>query len=204
MKGVEVDRYSRMVQFFKVLLPLAAIFLLATVFLLSRSIDTNGTGPFSSDIVDQRLSDQVVTLPDYKGVTRKGEEVRVEARQASQGQKGDNPKASEIHGRYNLHSGRRITMVSNEGTIRPDKGTATFVGDVVITTADGLQVTTDLLNTSLDEIRGDTPGQVDGTGPIGDFTAGRMTFGTEKKDGPVHILFTDGVKLIYEPQKAER
>ncbi|KIC47480.1 MAG: LPS export ABC transporter periplasmic protein LptC [Ruegeria sp.] len=199
-----MDRYSQMVQFFKVLLPLAAIFLLATVFLLSRSIETNGTGPFSDDAIDQRMSDQVVTLPDYKGVTRKGEEVRIEARQARQGQPGDDPTASEIHGQYDLSNGREITMVSNEGTIRPDKGTATFVGDVVITTADGIQVTTDLLNTSLDEIRGNTPGQVDGTGPIGDFTAGRMTFGTEKKDGPVHILFTDGVKLIYEPQKAER
>ena len=199
-----MDRYSQMVQFFKVLLPLAAIFLLATVFLLSRSIETNGTGPFSDDAIDQHMSDQVVTLPDYKGVTRKGEEVRIEARQARQGQPGDDPTASEIHGQYDLSNGREITMVSNEGTIRPDKGTATFVGDVVITTADGIQVTTDLLNTSLDEIRGNTPGQVDGTGPIGDFTAGRMTFGTEKKDGPVHILFTDGVKLIYEPQKAER
>ncbi len=204
MRRAEVDRYSRMVQFFKVLLPLVAIFLLATVFLLSRSVETNVTGPFSNDAIDQRLSDQVVTLPDYKGVTRKGEQVRVEARRASQGREGDDPKATEIEGKYDLRNGRQITMVSNSGTIRPDKGTATFVGDVVITTADGIQVTTDLLNTSLEEIRGDTPGQVDGTGPIGDFTAGRMKFGTEKRNGPVHIFFTDGVKLIYEPQKAER
>lgn len=204
MRGAELDRYSRMVQFFKVLLPLAAILLLATVFLLSRSIETNVSGPFTDEAATERLSDQLVTQPDYKGVTRKGEEVRVEARRASQSRSGDDPTAAEIQGQYNLSNGREITMVSNSGTIRPDKGTATFVGDVVITTADGLQLTTDLLNTSLDEIRGDTPGQVDGTGPIGNFTAGRMTFGTEKKDGPVHILFTDGVKLIYEPQKAER
>ena len=100
--------------------------------------------------------------------------------------------------------GGEIKLDSNSGLIRPDKGTATFVGDVVITTSDGIQVTTDLLNTSLEEIRGDTPGQVDGTGVIGTFSAGRMQFGTEKKDGPVHILFTDGVKLVYEPTKAER
>ena len=97
-----------------------------------------------------------------------------------------------------------ITLDSNTGMIRPDKNTATFVGDVVITSTDGTEITTDLLNTSLDEIRGDTPGQVNGTGIIGNFTAGRMTFGTEKKDGPVHIIFTDGVKLIYEPEKSER
>ncbi|WP_254444517.1 MULTISPECIES: LPS export ABC transporter periplasmic protein LptC [unclassified Ruegeria] len=199
-----MDRYSRMVQFLKVLLPLAAILLLASVFLLSRSIETDVSVPFTAEAIDERLADQVVTMPDYKGVTRNGEEVRVEAIRAAQGTDRDMPTATEFHGTYNLHNGGVITLDSNTGTIRPDKGTATFEGDVVILTADGIQVTTDLLNTSLDEIRGDTPGQVDGVGPIGEFTAGRMTFGTKKKDGPVHILFTDGVKLIYEPPKAER
>ncbi|NOD65482.1 LPS export ABC transporter periplasmic protein LptC [Ruegeria sp. HKCCD9179] len=199
-----MDRYSRMVQFLKVLLPLAAIVLLSTVFLLSRSIETNVSVPFAQNDIDERLAQQVVTQPNYQGTTRKGEDVHIEATQATQGNETATPTASEFRGRFGLLSGGTILLDSNSGLIRPDEGTATFVGDVVITTADGLQVTTDLLNTSLDEIRGDTPGQVNGTGPIGNFSAGRMTFGTEKKDGPVHIVFTDGVKLIYEPEKAER
>ena len=199
-----MDRYSRMVQFLKVLLPLAAILMLSTVFLLSRSIETNVSGPFTQQDIDARLAEQVVTQPDYRGTTRKGEDVQIGAIKATQGTEGSMPTASEFRGRFGLLSGGAITLDSNSGMIRPDKGTATFVGDVVIRTADGIEVTTDLLNTALDEIRGDTPGQVNGTGPIGDFSAGRMTFGAEKKDGPFHILFTDGVKLVYEPQKAER
>ncbi|NOC93939.1 LPS export ABC transporter periplasmic protein LptC [Ruegeria sp. HKCCD6604] len=199
-----MDRYSRMVQFLKVLLPLAAILMLSTVFLLSRSIETNVTVPFAEKDIDERLAQQVVTQPQYRGTTRKGEDVQIEAIQAKQGDEDETPNASEFRGRLGLLSGGTIFLDSNSGLIRPDERTATFVGDVVITTADGLQVTTDLLNTSLDEIRGDTPGRVNGTGPIGNFSAGRMTFGTEKKDGPVHIVFTDGVKLVYEPEKAER
>ncbi len=199
-----MDRYSRMVQFLKVLLPLAAILMLSTVFLLSRSIETNVSVPFAEKDIDERLAQQVVTQPKYRGTTRKGEDVQIEATQAKQGGEDETPTASEFRGRLGLLSGGTIFLDSNSGLIRPDEGTATFVGDVVITTADGLQVTTDLLNTSLDEIRGDTPGRVNGTGPIGNFSAGRMTFGTEKKDGPVHIVFTDGVKLVYEPEKAER
>lgn len=199
-----MDRHSRWVQFLKVLLPLVAILLLSSVFLFSRSIDTNVSVPFSGQEIDDRLTDQIVTRPDYKGVTRKGEEIRVEARRASQGGEDEMPTASEFQGRFGLSNGGEITLESDTGAIRPDKGTATFTGNVVITTANGIQVTTDLLNTSLDEIRGDSPGQIDGVGPIGDFTAGHMTFGAEKKDGPVHILFTGGVKLVYEPQKAER
>ncbi|WP_424832023.1 hypothetical protein [Ruegeria sp.] len=199
-----MDRHSRWVQFLKVVLPLMAIALLSTVFLLSRSIETNVSVPFSREAIDERLANQAVTRPNYKGVTSKGEEIQVQATQATQGSENAVPTASDLRGRFGLSNGGEISLHSNSGSIRPDKGTATFVGDVVITTADGIQVTTDILNTSLEEIRGDTPGQIDGTGPIGDFTAGRMTFGTEKADGPVHILFTDGVKLIYEPKKAER
>lgn len=199
-----MDGHSRMVQFLKVVLPLVAIGMLSTVFLLSRSIETNVSVPFTQQDIDKRLADQVVTQPDYRGTTRKGEDVQIEATRATQGTEGEAPTAAEFRGRLGLLSGGVITLDSNSGLIRPDKNTATFVGDVVITTTDGIVVTTDLLNTALDEIRGDTPGQVDGTGIIGDFTAGRMTFGTEKKDGPVHIIFTDGVKLVYEPKKAER
>ncbi len=199
-----MDGHSRMVQFFKVLLPLVAILMLSTVFLLSRSIETNVTVPFSQQDIDERLADQVVTQPNYRGTTRKGEEVQIEATRAMQGTEGSAPTAAEFRGRMGLSNGGVITLDSNTGVIRPDKNTATFVGDVVITSTDGTEITTDLLNTALDEIRGNTPGQVNGTGIIGNFSAGRMTFGTEKKDGPVHIIFTDGVKLIYEPQKAER
>ncbi|WP_108861643.1 LPS export ABC transporter periplasmic protein LptC [Ruegeria sp. Alg231-54] len=199
-----MDGHSRRVQFFKVVLPLVAIAMLSTVFLLSRSIETNVSVPFNQQDIDERLADQVVMQPNYQGTTRKGEDVQIEASRATQGTEGEAPTAAEFRGRFGLLNGGVITLDSNTGMIRPDKNTATFVGDVVITTTDGIVVTTDLLNTALDEIQGDTPGQVDGTGIIGDFTAGRMTFGTEKKDGPVHIIFTDGVKLVYEPQKAER
>lgn len=199
-----MDRHSRWVQFLKVLLPLTAITLLSTVFLLSRSVDTNLSVPFTREAIDDRLSNQAITRPNYKGVTNKGEEVQVQAQRATQGAEGSDPSASELEGRYKLNSGGIITLDSDTGTIQPDKSTATFVGNVVIRTADGLEVTTEVLNTALDEIRGDAPGLIEGTGPIGDFSAGRMRFGSEKNDGAVHILFTDGVKLIYEPKKAER
>lgn len=199
-----MDRYSRLVQFLKVLLPLAAILLLSTVFLLSRNVETNVSGPFTQQDIDERLQNQLLTRPNYRGTTRKGEDIQVEAIQASQSAVGDDLKAAEFRGRFGLLNGGVITLDSNSGSIRPDKATATFTGDVVMTTTDGIRVTTDVLNTALNEIRGNTPGAVQGTGPIGNFSAGRMTFGTEKEDGSVHILFTDGVKLLYEPEKAER
>lgn len=199
-----MDSYSRMVQFLKVLLPLAAIVLLSTVFLLSRSIETDVTGPFSERDMDDRLKGQQVTRPVYTGTTRKGDEIQVSASIARPGGAQDPTEASDFRGTIRFRNGRVMTLDSDLGSVRPDRGMATFSGNVVITTADGMRVTTDVLNTALDEIRGDAPGTVRGTGPFGDFTAGGMRFGTEKEDGPVHILFTDGVKLIYDPEKPER
>ena len=164
-----MDGHSRRVQFLKVLLPLVAILMLSTVFLLSRSIETNVSVPFTQKDIDERLAEQVVTQPDYRGTTRKGEDVHIEANRATQGAEGETPTAATFRGRLGLLDGGVINLDSNSGMIRPDKNTATFVGDVVITTTDGIVVTTDLLNTALDEIRGDTPGRVNGTGIIGDF-----------------------------------
>lgn len=199
-----MDSYSRKVQFFKVLLPLAAIALLSTVFLLSRSIDTNVSTPFSGREMDERLSGQQVTRPFFSGVTEKGEEILVSASAARPSSDDKPAEAQNLRARYRLVNGNELTLTAELGTLRPDQGSATFSGNVIITTSDGLRVSTEQLNTSLDEIRGNSPAEIAGAGPIGEFTAGAMNFGAEKKEAPLHILFTDGVQLIYDPQKPER
>ena len=71
--------YSRMVAFLKVLLPLAALVLLSTVFLMSRSVDTKRDHPFAEQgdgRPDARpTGDQTLFL----GTTAKGDEVMVTA-----------------------------------------------------------------------------------------------------------------------------
>ena len=61
-------------------------------------------------------------------------------------------------------------------------------------------------------IRAETPGPVQGVGPPGTFSAGRMLITARETEGdeaaarsrpPVHLLFTDGVKLLYDPTKSE-
>ena len=73
----------------------------------------------------------------------------------------------EVEAVESFRNGRVMPLDSDIGSVRPDRGMATFSGNVVITTADGMRVTTDVLNTALDEIRGDAPGTVRGTGPFG-------------------------------------
>ena len=59
------------------------------------------------------------------------------------------------------------------------------------------------VNTALGGISGHAPGPVTGSGPMGTLTAGGMRFEAKNEGGPVHVLFNNGVKLIYDPKQSE-
>jgi lipopolysaccharide export system protein LptC len=199
-----VDSHSRLVQLFKVLLPLAALGLLSTLFLLSDSVDPESTIPFAEGDVIERIRDQQITEPFFSGVTDKGEEIQFTADSVSPGGTYSPAEARNLRALLTLNNGGHINLTSNTGHLSMETEMATFTGNVVITTADGLEVTTDLLSTSIREVAGSAPGEVEGHGPIGEFTAGSMELGPKKVGGPIHVLFTNGVKLLYDPKKSER
>lgn len=199
-----MDRYSRTVAFLKVLLPLVALAILATVFLLSRTDDPIASIPFSDEDMTSRIKDQQVTKPFFSGTTPKGEEIMVTADIIRPGGAGQPGAADNLSARLKLQDGKQITLDSDQGVIDTATGTATFDGNVRIVTSTGLVVETERLITALTGIRGNTPGTVTGTGPMGDFTAGNMQIDAENGDGDVHMLFKNGVKLVYTPEKPER
>lgn len=199
-----MDRHSRRVQIFKVLLPLTALALLSTLFLLSDSIDPQSTIPFAEGDAIERIRDQQITGPVYSGTTEKGDEIMFTADTVTPGgpyspAEAINPRAEMV-----LSGGNRIKLGAKSGHLSLTQQMATFVGDVVITTADGMKLTTHVLNTSIEKIAGSAPGYIEGHGPIGELSAGGMELGSQSDDGAIHVLFTGGVKLIYDPQKSER
>ncbi|MEO9777860.1 MAG: hypothetical protein ABJH07_04970 [Sedimentitalea sp.] len=199
-----MDRYSRTVAFLRVLLPLSALAILATLFLLSRSQDQVATIPFTDADLSERTKGQQVTKPFFSGTTTQGEEIIVTADSARPGNKSTPGDADNLNARLKLADGQLITLRSDAGSLNLLGDTATFEGNVRIETPTGLVVLTDVMNTALDAIKGNTPGTVTGTGPMGDFTAGNMEFSAKSGDGDVHMLFKNGVKLIYDPKQSER
>lgn len=202
--GAEVDRYSRTVAFLRVLLPLSALAILATLFLLSRSQDHVTTIPFTDADVAARTAGQQVTRPFFSGTTTKGEEIIVTADSARPGSNATPGDADNLNARLKLAGGQLITLRSDAGSLNLVGDTATFQGNVRIETSTGLVVLTEKMNTLLDGIKGNTPGTVTGSGPMGDFTAGNMEFSAKSGEGDVHMLFKNGVKLIYDPKQSER
>ena len=80
-----MDRYSRTVAYLKVLLPLTALALLSTLFLISRGIDTEAVIPFAQKDIEERMRGQQLTAPFFSGTTSGGDEIMVTASTARPG-----------------------------------------------------------------------------------------------------------------------
>lgn len=199
-----MDRYSRTVAVFKVLLPLAALALLSTVFLLSHNINPTATIPFSDHEVAERLRDKQITGPVFSATTRQGGEIRITASQARPGGAGTPATATDLRASITSPDGLRITLQSATGSLDLPDNRATFTGTVRIETTTGYVLATDVLHTSLDTIDASTPGQITGNSPIGRLIAGQMQIRADNGTGSVHMLFNNGVKLVYTPQYAGR
>ncbi|MFW8593896.1 LPS export ABC transporter periplasmic protein LptC [Cribrihabitans neustonicus] len=199
-----MDRHSRAVAYLKVLLPLTALVLLSTLFMVSRGSDIEAVIPFAEKEIEDRLRGQQVTGPYFSGTTSSGDEIMVTASLARPGGAGAPAVAVNLEAEIRMAQGGRIALSSETGAVYPDRDRAEFAGSVTITSADGLTVETETLNTALSGLEAESPGPVRAHGAIGNLTAGNMRIRSKTEGGPVHMLFKDGVKLIYDPQKPER
>ncbi|MCR9148291.1 MAG: LPS export ABC transporter periplasmic protein LptC [Rhodobacteraceae bacterium] len=193
--------YSRFVAWMKIILPLIALGLLSTLFLISRSIDPTQAIPITEIDLAQRAEDEGATNAAFAGMTAGGDEIAFAAVSARPSQ--DDPRlieAETITARIVLQSGTKLDIVSDRANLRQNDYTATLEGSVHLRTTTGYDIRTDRLEAKLDTLYARTPGTITGTGPPGELTAGRMVLQGNDESGDAHLLFTDGVKLVYTRQ----
>ncbi|MFN3208158.1 MAG: LPS export ABC transporter periplasmic protein LptC [Roseovarius sp.] len=196
--------YSRLVAWMKIILPLTALALLSTLFLISRHIDPTKSIPVADIDLEQRAHDQGATNAAFAGVTRGGDEMMIAAETARPS--GQDPRlinAENVSAEMRLVSGAVVTVTSDRGDMHQSDLNASLAGNVRIDTTTGYTVATERLNARLDVLYAETPGPVSGVGPPGDLTAGRMVLTGDEETGTAHLVFTEGVKLVYTPQPSE-
>jgi lipopolysaccharide export system protein LptC len=197
------DRRTRLVTWFKVLLPLVALGLLSTLFLLARTTDPDLAIRYSDVDVSELSKDQQVTGPAYAGVTRDGASISVTARTVKP-QEGDPGKldADAVVGRFALRSGTSADMTAPRAVIDSEADLARFLGGVTVLSSDGYRFETETLLASLaaTDVRAETP--VRATGPLGTLDAGAMQI-TQSEGGGYVVVFTGGVRLVYMPVQTE-
>ncbi len=192
------DPYSRLVGGLKLLLPLAALGILSTLFLMSHPREPQGTLRYTDGEIARIVQEQRIGRPTYAGTGARGELITLRADSAL-----PDPDdvgrivALALDGTILTPDGGRLDLSADRGSVDPKAQTARLTGDVRAVSGTGWRILTERLDTALDAADLDAPGGVSATGPAGTLDAGAMRL---TSDGGRHVLrFTGGVRLLYDP-----
>ena len=197
------DSYSRFVAWLKFLLPLLALGLLSTLFLLARTLDPERAIPYAEVDVDALSREQQVSAPTYSGVTRDGAAISMVADKVSPGD--GNPQrllATTVSGRIEFPDGSVVDIRAPNGVIDTIADRALLEGGVTVVTSDGYTMETLTLDTALGVTDIVAENDVHAVGPPGTLDAGSMHI-TQDESGRNLVVFKGGVRLLYEPGQSQ-
>lgn len=195
------NAYSRLVFWLKILLPLAALAILSTMFLVAHTIDPSRAIPFAKVDVTRLARESRVSEPHYTGVTSDGSALSVTAAEVvPEGQNSGRANATGLNGKLVAPNGGSATLRSERGHIDTPGNLVTFDGDVHVDTSDDYHVTAPHMETALDNSRIEATGGVAAQAPFGHITSDRMDMTIDPAAPGAYVLvFKGGVKLIYLP-----
>ncbi|MFN3722703.1 MAG: hypothetical protein ACK4VZ_06640 [Paracoccaceae bacterium] len=199
---IQTDFHSRLIGWLKIVLPLLALVILSTLFLVARTINPEDAIPYAEVDVEDRLREPRMTMPAFAGLTNDGAALTVsaaEARPAGSDAKG--ASATALTGLLETPDGARTELAAASGQIDPAARQILFSGGVTVSSSVGWQVQGETLTASMDRTDISLPTTVVATGPAGVVTADTMRLTqTDGGDGQYVLVFNGAVKLIYQPQ----
>jgi len=196
--------HSKAVAWLKIALPLIALGILSTLFLVSSKVDPDAALPAAEVDIAERVREPRLTSPIWSGMTGDGAALTVvadEARPEGGGTSG--ASVQTLRATLDLPDGGQVSLVAERGRMQPDGLRMTVEGSVVVTTSAGYRIETEALEARLDQtgLRSDTT--VTATGPAGRLTAGSMLLSeARERPGNYVLVFNGGVRLLYDPMSA--
>jgi lipopolysaccharide export system protein LptC len=166
--------YSRLVGGLKVVLPIAALALLSTLFLLSDPPDPDRALPYAEVDVAQLARELRLTEPRLAGVLPDGREVTLVAAAAAPDFETTNVIVTDrIEGRIAMTDGAFILLDAGSGRIDVEGRIADLSGGVQAETTQGYTIRSDALRLSLADLGIDAPQAVRLEGAGADTRRGR-------------------------------
>lgn len=200
--------HSRIVAGLRLALPLAALVVLSTLFLFSRDIDPSRAVPLAAIDAEDLARDPRITAPRIGTVTLDGTAVTLNAdtmRIASGAT--ETASAETVTVLFTAPDGRISRLTADFARIDRLAERLTLQGNIVAETPPGYRVRSDMMQAALDRSWAESPGPVTADGPPGRLEAGRFVMqATPGEDGAAAdhwLLFTDGVRLVYQPESGD-
>jgi len=203
MAVARIDNFhSRLVFWLKIVLPLTALGLLATLFLLGRTVHPEDAIPYASVDVADRLREPRLTQPEYAGMTADGAALTIKAAEALPGVAGsaDAGRATALSALIEMPLGGNAAMMAGAGRLDAAGERVVMTDGVSLTSSTGYRMTMPGVTVGLNQTDVTSQGAVLASGPLGRIEAGGMHLGQDAAGGYI-LDFTGGVRLIYLPPK---
>ena len=197
------DRHSRLVFWAKLLLPLAAISILSTLFLVSRSVRPEDAIPYADVDIATLVNEPRLTAPVFAAMTADGAALTLKASEARVGGAGvTGGQISNLIGLLQTPDGGQTHLTATSANMDQIAQQAVLSGDVVISNSTGYLIHSQTIRVALDQTSVDSPGAITADGPAGKITAGSMHLGLAGAAGSGYVLlFKGGVTLLYLPSR---
>lgn len=196
--------HSRLVLWLKILLPLSALAILSTLFLVSHTIRPEDAIPYAEVDIAELLKEPRLTAPDFAAMTADGAALTLTADEARLGlAESDNPGLiTGLVGLLQTPDGVRTDLSASQAHLDATGRRIVLSGGVTVKNSTGYKIETQSVSVALDKTSVDSDGPITATGPVGSITAGAMHIGLTGTDpGSYVLLFKNGVRMIYLPAK---
>jgi lipopolysaccharide export system protein LptC len=194
------DRHTRVVGWLKVALPLSALAVLSTLFLVARRIDPEAALPYAEVDVEELAREPRMTAPTYAGLTSDGATVTLSAGEARPAGEGAPARAAELQLDLATPDGARTELVAATATMDHAARMVDLSGGVLVTTSSGYRLETEAVAVKLDRTGLESRTPVVAKGPAGEIRAEGMVLGPDDRTAGAYVLvFKGGVRLVYQP-----
>lgn len=194
------DAHSRAVGWLKVALPLTALAILSTLFLLADRIDPEDALPYAEVDVADLAREPRMTAPTYAGTTSDGAAVTLRAEEARPEAEGSPASVDRLRLELAMPDGGSSSLSAANAVIDQAAKQVILSGGVVLETSTGYRMETAGMVAQLDRSGLESRGEVAATGPAGEIRADGMTLGQDNRTpGGYVLVFKGGVRLIYQP-----
>lgn len=195
-----VDRHTRLVAWLKIALPLTALAILSTLFLVARRIDPEAALPYAEVDVEDLAREPRMTAPTYAGTTEDGAALTLSADEARPEAEGTPAKAAGLRLELATPDGGRTELLAAEAVIDDATRQVLLSGGVTLTTATGYRLETAEVAAKLDRTGLESRTPVVATGPAGNIQADGMVLSQDNQTPGAYVLvFKGGVRLVYQP-----
>jgi lipopolysaccharide export system protein LptC len=184
----------------KVALPLLALAILSTLFLVADRIDPEDALPYAKVDVEGLARDPRMTAPSYAGTTSDGAALTLTAEEAVPGGPDDPARASGLRLDLKTPDGGTTELRAAQALVDQSARQLVLSGGVTMTTSTGYRLETAEVVAELDRSGLESRGEVVATGPAGEIRADGMSLRQDNQTAGTYLLvFNGGVRLVYRP-----